>query len=157
MPAQRLPVRPTRLRWPGRTVRVRLTALYGILFLVSGAVLLAIASGVTVARSSSVQAAPAPNQAMRGSSLAQAQARIQALQAQLQNLQSQSAGQPGQGKLQHQLLIASLIALAIMTVISVALGWLIAGRALRPVRKMTAAERERYPPRPSRVRVRGNK
>ena len=139
MPAQRLPVRPSRLRLPGRTVRVRLTALYGILFLVSGAVLLAIASGVTVARSSSVQAAPAPNQAMPGSSLAQAQARIQTLQAQLQNLQSQSASQPGQGKLQHQLLVASLIALAIMTVISVALGWLVAGRALRPVRQMTAA------------------
>jgi signal transduction histidine kinase len=139
MPAQRLPVRPSRLRWPGRTVRVRLTALYGILFLVSGAVLLAIASGVAVARSSSVQAVPAPDQARPGSSLAQAQARIQTLQAQLQNLQSQSASQPGQGKLQHQLLMASLIALAIMTVISVALGWLIAGRALRPVRKMTAA------------------
>ena len=139
MPAQRLPVRPARLRLPGRTVRVRLTALYGILFLVSGAVLLAIASGVVVARSSSVQAAPAPNQALPGSSLAQAQARIRMLQDQLQNLQSQSASQPGQGKLQHQLVMASLIALAIMTVISVALGWLIAGRALRPVREMTAA------------------
>ena len=46
MRAQRLPVLPTRLRLPGRTVRVRLTALYGILFFVSGAVLLAIASGV---------------------------------------------------------------------------------------------------------------
>ncbi len=31
------------------------------------------------------------------------------------------------------------MALAIMTVISVALGWLVAGRALRPVREMTAA------------------
>ena len=51
MRAHRLPGRPTRLRLPGRTVRVRLTAMYGILFLVSGAVLLAIASGVAVARS----------------------------------------------------------------------------------------------------------
>jgi hypothetical protein len=138
MRAQRLPVLPTRLRLPGRTVRVRLTALYGILFFVSGAVLLAIASGVAVERSASVQAAPAPNQAMPGSALAQAQARIQVLQAQLQNLQS-TASPPGQNKLSHQLLIASLIALAIMTVISVALGWLVAGRALRPVREMTAA------------------
>ena len=139
MPAQRLPVRPTRLRLPGRTVRVRLTVLYGILFFVSGAVLLAIASGVAVARSASVRAVPAAGQAIPGSALARAQARIQMLQAQLQNLQSQTASQAGQGKLPHQLLIASLIALAIMTVISVALGWLIAGRALRPVRKMTAA------------------
>ncbi len=139
MPAQRLPVRPTRLRWPGRTVRVRLTALYGILFLVSGAVLLAIASGVAVVRSATTTAEPAAGQAVPGSTLAQAQARIQMLQAQLQNLQSQTANPPGQDGLQHQLLIASLIALAIMTVISVALGWLIAGRALRPVREMTAA------------------
>ena len=138
MRAQRRPVLPIRLRLPGRTVRVRLTVLYGILFFVSGAVLLAIASGVTVARSS-VSAAPAPNQALAGSALAQAQARIQMLQAQLQNLQSQPASQAGQDKLTSQLAIASLIALAIMTVISVVLGWLVAGRALRPVREMTAA------------------
>src|ERR1022692_2468687 len=117
MRAQRLPVLATRLRLPGRTVRVRLTVLYGILFFVSGAVLLAIASGVAVERSSSVQAAPAPNQAMPGSTLAQAQARIHMLQAQLQHLQSQTASPPGQNRLSHQLLIASLIALAIMTVI----------------------------------------
>ena len=131
--------RLSRLRLPGRTVRVRLTALYGILFLVSGAVLLAIASGVAVVSSSVTESAsPAPDQARPGSALAQAQARIQSLQAQLQHLQSQNAN-AGQDRLSHQLLIASLIALAIMTVISVALGWLVAGRALRPVRAMTAA------------------
>jgi signal transduction histidine kinase len=143
MRAQRLPAVPTWLRLPGRTVRVRLTALYGILFFVSGAVLLTLASGVAVVSSSSSasQVAPAPNQALPGSALAQAQARIQALQAQLQNLPSQTASQPGDGKLSRQLLFASLIALAVMTVISVALGWLVAGRALRPVREMTSAAR----------------
>jgi signal transduction histidine kinase len=135
MRAQR---RPGRLRWPGRTVRARLTVMYGLLFLVSGAVLLAIASGVTVVRSSSTQVAPAPGQAPPEPALAQAQAQIQALQAQLQHVQ---AGPPGDDKLSRNLLIASLIALAIMTVISVALGWLIAGRALRPVREMTATAR----------------
>jgi signal transduction histidine kinase len=139
MRAQLRPVGPVRLRLPGRTVRVRLTALYGILFVVSGAVLLAIASGVAVARSSSVTAARVQNQAPSGSALAQAQAHIQVLQAQLQNLQSHTPGQPGTDRLTSQLLVASLIALAIMTVISVALGWLVAGRALRPVREMTAA------------------
>jgi signal transduction histidine kinase len=138
MRAHRLPVPPIRLRLPGRTVRVRLTAMYGILFFVSGAVLLAIASGVAVERVQSSQISPAPNQAISGSALAQAQAQIRVLQGQLQNLQAQSASQPGQG-LRGQLLFASLIALAIMTVISVALGWLVAGRALRPVREMTAA------------------
>ena len=139
MRAQRLPGLPRRLRFPGRTVRVRLTALYGILFVVSGAVLLALASGVVVARSSSSQASPASGQALAGSALAQAQARIKVLQAQLQNVQAQAVSPPGQSRLSHQLLVASLIALAIMTVISVALGWLVAGRALRPVREMTAA------------------
>src|ERR1035438_8772316 len=88
MRAQRRPGLPTRLRLPVRTVRVRLTAMYGILFFVSGAVLLAIASGVTVVSSASSEVSPVPNQAGPGSTLAQAQARIQMLQAQLQNLQS---------------------------------------------------------------------
>jgi signal transduction histidine kinase len=139
MRAQRLAGLPARLRLPGRTVRVRLTAMYGILFFVSGAVLLAIASGVTVVRSSSSEVASVPNQAVPGSTLAQAQARIRVLQDQLQNLQSQAASPPAPDRLTRQLLFASLVALAIMTVISVALGWLVAGRALRPVREMTAA------------------
>jgi signal transduction histidine kinase len=127
-----------RLRLPGRTVRVRLTVLYGILFFASGAVLLAIASGVAVVRSSS-EAVQAPDQRPPpGSALAQAQAHIQSLQNQVQNLQAQAASEPP-SRLTGQLLIASLIALAIMTVVSVALGWLVAGRALRPVRQMTAA------------------
>jgi signal transduction histidine kinase len=141
MRAERLPAGRTRLRLPGRTVRVRLTALYGILFLVSGAVLLAIASGVAVARSSSVRSAAVRGQVPPGSALAQAQQRIRVLQDQLQNMQSQAPGQPGADRLTSQLLVASLIALAVMTVISVALGWLVAGRALRPVREMTAAAR----------------
>ncbi len=143
MRAQRQPARPTWLRLPGRTVRVRLTAMYGILFLVSGAVLLAIASGVTVARSSSTAVSSTPTSTpLPGTPLGRAQARIARLQAQVQHLQAQAAAaspQPNHNELTGNLLIASLIALAIMTVISVVLGWLIAGRALRPVREMTAA------------------
>jgi signal transduction histidine kinase len=138
MRAQRLPVLASRLRLPGRTLRVRLTVLYGILFVVSGAVLLAIASGVAVVRSSS-QVSVAANQALAGSALTRAQARIRALQDQLQHVPA--AGQPSDDRLRANLLIASLIALAIMTVISVALGWLVAGRALRPIREMTATAR----------------
>src|SRR6266536_5548424 len=51
---------PAWIRLPGRTVRVRLTALYGILFVMSGALLLAIASGVAVVRSSVSVAVPGP-------------------------------------------------------------------------------------------------
>jgi len=41
---------------PRRTVRLRLAAMYGVLFFVCGALLLALADGVTVSRSSSVEA-----------------------------------------------------------------------------------------------------
>jgi signal transduction histidine kinase len=128
------------VRLPGRTVRVRLTALYGIMFVVSGALLLAIASGVAVVRSSSAEtASPSGANAAPGTALERAQVQIHMLQAQLQNLQAQAGGQPGQGRLSSDLLIASLFALAIMTVVSVALGWLVSGRALRPLRQMTEA------------------
>jgi two-component system sensor histidine kinase VanS len=42
----------------------------------------------------------------------------------------------------HQGLIQSGILLAIMTAVSIALGWLVAGRVLRPLRTMTAATRQ---------------
>src|SRR5258706_163988 len=129
---------PRWVRLPGRTVRTRLTILYGILFVFSGALLLTISSGVAVGPSS-VSAVPAAINSAPATPLGQANARIHQLQAQISQLQSQAAGAPVQNKLSHVLLISSLIALAIMTVISVGLGWLVAGRALRPVRQMTAA------------------
>ncbi len=42
----------------------------------------------------------------------------------------------------HQLVIESGIALAIMAIISAGLDWIVAGRALRPLRTMTAATQE---------------
>jgi len=119
---------------PRRTVRLRLTAIYCVLFLVSGAVLLAIASGLVVSRSTT-EAVRAPGQQAPQSALAQAQARIQQLQ---DELAAQSAPHASLGRL---LLFASLIALGIMTVLSLALGWAVAGRVLRPLRQMTAAAR----------------
>jgi signal transduction histidine kinase len=130
---------PRWIRLPGRTVRVRLTALYGIMFVVSGALLLAIASGVAFVRTSVSAANPVPASGASGTALGRAHARIHQLQAEVIGLQSQIVGRPGQGRLPRELVIASLFALAVMTVVSVALGWLVAGRALRPVREMTAA------------------
>jgi signal transduction histidine kinase len=120
---------------PRRTVRLRLTALYGVLFLVSGAVLLAISGGVLVGRSST-QAAPGQAGQPPQSALARAHAQIHELQQQLAN---QRALAPG--GLSHNLLIAGAIALGIMTVVAVLLGWVIAGRALRPLRAITAKTR----------------
>jgi signal transduction histidine kinase len=120
---------------PQRTVRLRLTALYGLMFLVSGALLLAIASGLVV-RQSSVAAASAPSGLQPPqSALQQAQAKIRLLQ---QELAALSAPHPS---LAHLLLIASLFALGIMTALSLGLGWAVAGRALRPLREMAAATR----------------
>jgi signal transduction histidine kinase len=125
---------PPRRILPRRTVRLRLTALYCVLFLVSGAVLLAIASGLVVSRSTT-EVAPAPGQQAPQSALAQAQARIHQLQ---DELAAQSAPHASLG---HLLLFASLIALGIMTVLSLVLGWAVADRVLRPLRQMTAATR----------------
>jgi len=118
---------------PRRTVRMRLTALYGALFLVSGAVLLAIASGVVVSSSRVTVAAPNPASL---SPLQADQARIHHLQAQLASAEAQI-----HSGVSHGLLVGSAIALGVMTVVSLVLGWLVAGRVLRPLRAMTTATR----------------
>ncbi|MGO8958170.1 MAG: ATP-binding protein [Streptosporangiaceae bacterium] len=113
-----------------RSVRLRLTGLYGVLFVLSGAVLLAIATGLTISGSTE-EAAPARAASSPGTALSRADARIRDLQNQLSSRTTSSVS--------HQLLIASVIALGIMAVASVAFGWIMAGRALRPVREMTEA------------------
>jgi len=130
---------------PRRTVRSRMTLLYGALFLMSGAVLLAIASGVAV-RSSSRVSRPAaaanensagpPSSVAGGSDLARAEKRIIQLQAQLAAAQHSQAPSAA-----HELLVGSLIALAVMAGVSAILGWLMAGHALRPLRTITATVR----------------
>jgi len=118
---------------PRRTVRMRLTALYGALFVVSGAVLLAITGGLVV--SSSRTSVSAANQAA-ASSLARDQFRIQQLQGELAIAEAQI-----HSGVSHGLLVGSAIALGIMTVVSLVLGWIVAGRVLRPLRQMTVATR----------------
>jgi signal transduction histidine kinase len=124
-----------RLPVPRRTVRLRLTVLYGVLFFLSGAVLLAIAGGFAVGRSSRQAVGAASTYPGMPTALANAQVRIQQLQQRL------AAAQGGNTALQafsRNLIIASVIALGLMTVVSVLMGWFVAGRALRPVREMTA-------------------
>jgi signal transduction histidine kinase len=119
-----------RSAWPRRTVRLRLSVLYGMLFLASGAALLAITN--ILARSwpwpalvvgpdsgsGHIQPAPSPIPAW---------------------VRAQAAAQHAAAL--NQLLAESAIALGLMAVVSVALGWLVAGRVLRPLRQMTAAAR----------------
>ncbi|MBV8942417.1 MAG: HAMP domain-containing protein [Solirubrobacterales bacterium] len=152
-----------RLRHPQTTVRWRLTLLYSGLFLVSGAALLAIT--YTLVSHAAVQPsgprallrAPPPN-APRSEQVKspaffhrsgnhkfigpppQALAHIR------QRLLGSNAGRAvviNVGSNQrisdlHQLIEESGIALGIMAIISGLLGWLVAGRVLRPLRTMTA-------------------
>jgi signal transduction histidine kinase len=120
---------------PRGTVRLRMTLLYGGLFLLSGAALLAIASGLVVRGSSTSVAASNPVAPRQPSPLAQAQQQIRQLQA---ALASQS---DVRSSVSHEVLIASLIALGIMVAVSVLLGWIFAGRSLRPLRLITATAR----------------
>ena len=113
---------------PLRTVRMRLTLLYGALFLLSGAVLLAITYGLAW-KATRPQVAPGiPHNTVIVSKQKQAE------------LAQQNATEVHQRAADmHQLLASSGIALLIMVVLSIAMGWLVAGRVLRPLRTMTAA------------------
>jgi signal transduction histidine kinase len=100
---------------PLRSVRMRLTALYCGLFVLSAVILLAITNGVGAVGSQSQSA----------SSGAGAQ------QAPVTVVLAQS----------NQYLLGSAIALVVMAAVSVAAGWVVAGRVLGPLRQMTTAAR----------------
>ena len=130
---------PARLaaRLPRRTVRLRLTALYGGLFLASGTGLLAITNILARSTPGPVFHIPAirPHPALgaRPSHTAAAPT------AYLQQVAAQEVHQHAAAL--NQLLAVSAIALGITAIASVALGWLVAGRVLRPLREMTATAR----------------
>jgi signal transduction histidine kinase len=105
-----------------RTLRLRITALYGVPFLLSGAALLALTN--LLARSGSATAVyPVHAGADPGVAAALAQIQEHAANQQAADL--------------HQLLVGSTIALAVMALVSIVLGWVVAGRLLRPLRAMT--------------------
>jgi signal transduction histidine kinase len=163
---------------PLRTVRLRLTTLYGCLFLVSGAGLLAITylfvrhatdtgffiqtkNGKTIAGFSS-GGGPIGKPIGRGlgtvtgsgsfsgtvgsgggaPTLLPGISGLSAKQAAQQTHQLQLLAATTRSAELHTLLTESGIALAIMVILSIVLGWLIAGRVLRPLRTITAATRQ---------------
>jgi two-component system, OmpR family, sensor histidine kinase VanS len=116
------------LHLPSRTVRLRLTLLYGSLFLISGLAL--IATTYLLFRSSTGVDLIVPN---GPSATPDAAHRVEQMYAEA--VQRHTHGL-------HQGLIQSATALAIMTAVSIALGWLVAGRVLRPLRTMTETTRQ---------------
>ncbi|MFF4415750.1 sensor histidine kinase [Streptosporangium sp. NPDC001559] len=117
---------------PARTVRLRFTVLYGAMFLLSAVGLLAITNLVGLGGTRVSRSAPAGTPPVEPTTLAAATDRIAWLQDQLSGIHSAQS---------RRLLIGSALALAVMAVVSVVLGRVIAGRVLRPLRMITAATR----------------
>jgi two-component system sensor histidine kinase VanS len=129
------------LHLSSRTVRLRLTLLYGGLFLVSGVALLA--TTYLLFRSSTGVDLIVPTGTPHGSTSPGAHngalANPDAIR-QVRQMYAAAVARNTHGL--HQGLIQSGIALAIMTAVSIALGWLVAGRVLRPLRTITATTRQ---------------
>jgi signal transduction histidine kinase len=151
--ARRLLAPPSWLRLPRRTARLRLTVLYGCLFTVAGVGLLAITfwlferttagavissdkhygQGIRRIACKGVQfGIPRPGGPRR--------THIPPACGQLLTLQTLALNRVHAIDL-HTLLIQSAIALAVMAALAIALGWLVAGRVLRPLRVITATAR----------------
>jgi len=121
-------------RLPRRTVRLRLTLIYGSLFIACGAALLTI-TYVLVAHNQNYISRPdpglPPGPTGAGQNFLRDAGRTLALVRSSQHVADL-----------HALVIPSAVALAIMAVVSMWLGWLTAGRVLRPLRTITTAARD---------------
>jgi signal transduction histidine kinase len=122
----------SRLRLPSGTIRLRLTLVYGGLFVVSGAALLAITYLLVRYFTAHLKIITTPTGTTQGGPLGGSPAPPPSRSAGVSQLHHSYL---------HQLLVESGIALAIMSVVSIWLGWLVAGRVLRPLRTMTATTR----------------
>jgi signal transduction histidine kinase len=122
------------LRFPRRTIRLRLTLFYSGLFLVSGAVLLVII--YLLVRFFPAAPVHAHSARTAGTSGPEAVSPLAPLPS-LASLQAQDGRQRVADL--HQLLVVSGIALVVTALASVISGWLVAGRVLRPLRTITAA------------------
>jgi signal transduction histidine kinase len=135
-----------------RPVRLRLTLVYSGLFLAAGAALLAVTYGL-VAQSLSTTPPPAAGsqasqyvdqalQACKSENLDPvAMAKCENVAEQSLNGVSKASEEFQRSRTLAHLLDYSLAALAAIVVTSAWLGWIVAGRALRPVHAITAAAR----------------
>jgi signal transduction histidine kinase len=139
-------------RWWPKKVRTRLTLLYALLFLAAGSVILGLTYGLVASRipAQTARSQLSPNQSQKlirlckdqpqpakGATAKQAPGPIS---AQCQKAFAEGAisgSQDQRDQALHDLLLFSLLGLAVMTVASGALGWIVSGRVLRPVRAIT--------------------
>jgi len=128
------------VRLPAPTIRLRLTLLYGLVFLVTGAVLLTIGyelvrhnlNGSGSLRDDLQRLGFAPQFFGRPPGFGPNSTEARVLNAFRAQLRADAL---------HRLLIEYIVALGAMTAVSVVAGWLLAGRALRPLRDITATAR----------------
>ena len=131
---------------PRRTIRLRLTAIYGGLFLISGAALLALTYAFVNRLTSRVESYTYVGPGGRHAGFLVAGQSTGAHRVPLTSgpkgkaLMALAADQHAAEM--HQFLAYCAVALAVIAALSLALGWLVAGRALRPVRTITTAARE---------------
>jgi signal transduction histidine kinase len=144
---------------PRRSIRLRLTLVYGALFLASGAGLLVITYLLVshdLPQPTSVRAQAGPFGTGTGTSAATGGG-LYVVSGGTSGCQlAPPSAPPSPGRIEAQvgkclaeqqsadlnrLLVESGVALAIMTVASVGLGWLVAGRVLRPLRAITGTAR----------------
>jgi len=140
--AERLTMNRSSLRLPRRTVRLRLALLYSALFLAAGVGLLTVT--YLLVRSDGIAevdktvlplpSVPAPGGKSPAKPLPSALLR-ELRQRKAQALATHAADV-------HELLTTSGIALAIMAALAVVLGWLVAGRVLRPLRTITTTTQQ---------------
>lgn len=127
-----------RVRLPRRTIRLRLALLYGGVFFISGAILLAlIYAAVAHTHRAYTQVVPAPFIHSSSSQAAPPQ-----LQPGIGNIKVSIVDSQQRIADLQVLAIVSVLALAVMAAVSMGLGWLIAGRVLRPLRTITTAARD---------------
>ncbi len=127
-----------RIAGPSPTIRLRLTVLYGLVFLVTGAVLLTIGyilvrdniSGQHHYHEAVLRQLGLAPPAGTGTPFGFAEAHL------FRDVQAQITSDA-----LHRLVIEYLLALGVMTMIAVGTGWWLAGRALRPLRDITATAR----------------
>jgi signal transduction histidine kinase len=138
------------LHAPRRTARLRLTLLYSVLFLLSGAVLLAV-TYLLVNQVTAFIPLPRGEQAFFGNLPSVSGApgghfgsavrdRVNAPPAFSTHLHEYVVQMHAYQM--HELLIRSVIALGVTAILSAALGWTVAGRVLRPVRQISATARQ---------------
>jgi signal transduction histidine kinase len=137
-----LAVRP---HLPRRTIRLRLTAIYGGLFLICGAMLLAITYVLVSNATAGECPHSGPNEPVCGVESGPHGGPAQGLQTStgsrsaFASRQADALAASQHANEMHQLLTESGVALAITAVLAVALGWVVAGRVLRPLRTITEA------------------